>query len=176
MEIYKLTEHKYAQCGAYSDVYLAPKMGWCQEIGFISYNTKVIIRRGSRIIFTGYYSRTTSKQMGWYLKAFADVLHGLNADTLKIMDKERCAYNDVTGELEPLTEREEREIKTIRQAAFRWGYMNKKEIMEAIKSLAHSQGYYGRLYETLKENSEALEFLEKQNFKDSLEMVMFLEA
>ena len=54
MKIYRLTEHKYAQCGTYSDVYLAPKMGWCQEIGFISYRTKVIIRRGSRIIFTGY--------------------------------------------------------------------------------------------------------------------------
>lgn len=54
--------------------------------------------------------------------------------------------------------------------------MNKKEIMEAIKSLAHSQGYYGRLYEELKENPEALEFLEEQNFKDSLDMVMFLEG
>lgn len=54
--------------------------------------------------------------------------------------------------------------------------MNKKEIMEAIKSLAHSQGFYGRLYETLKEDPEALEFLEEQNFKDSLEMVMFLEG
>lgn len=54
--------------------------------------------------------------------------------------------------------------------------MNKQEIMDAIKSLAQSQGFYGRLYRTLKENSEALEFLEKQNFKDSLDMVMFLEA
>lgn len=54
--------------------------------------------------------------------------------------------------------------------------MNKKEIMKTIKSLASSQGFYGRLYETLKSNPEALEFLEKQNFKDSLEMVMFLEA
>lgn len=54
--------------------------------------------------------------------------------------------------------------------------MNKQEIMDAIKSLAQSQGFYGRLYETLKENPEALEFLEKQNFKDSLDMIMFLEA
>ena len=54
--------------------------------------------------------------------------------------------------------------------------MNKKEIMEAIKSLAQSQGFYGRLYRTLKENPEALDFLAKQNFKDSLDMVMFLEA
>lgn len=121
MEIYRLSEHKGAQCGTYSDVYLAPKMGWCQEIGFISYNTKVIIRRGSRIIYTGKYSQTTSKQVRWYLTAFADALHGLNVDTLKLMDKERCAYNDVTGELEPLTEREEREVKEIRRKAFNSG-------------------------------------------------------
>lgn len=54
--------------------------------------------------------------------------------------------------------------------------MNKQEIMDAIKALAGSQGFYGRLYETLKEHPGALEFLEKQNFKDSLDMVMFLEA
>lgn len=54
--------------------------------------------------------------------------------------------------------------------------MTKEEIMEAIKSLARSQDFYGRLYETLKANPEALDFLAKQNFKDSLDMVMFLEA
>lgn len=54
--------------------------------------------------------------------------------------------------------------------------MSKEEIMKAIKSLAYSQGFYGRLYRDLKENPEALEFLEKQNFKNSLDMVMFLEG
>lgn len=54
--------------------------------------------------------------------------------------------------------------------------MSKQEIMEAIKSLAMSQGFYGRLYRTLKENPEALDFLAKQNFKDSVEMIMFLEG
>nr|DAR13264.1 MAG TPA: hypothetical protein [Caudoviricetes sp.] len=54
--------------------------------------------------------------------------------------------------------------------------MTKEEIMEAIKSLAKSQGFYGRLYEFFKENPEALENFAKQNFKDSLDMVMFLEA
>lgn len=54
--------------------------------------------------------------------------------------------------------------------------MTKEEIMKAIKSLAKSQGFYCRLYETLKENPEALDFLAKQNFKDSIDMVMFLEA
>lgn len=40
-----------------------------------------------------------------------------------------------------------------------------EEIMDVIKALAHSQGYYSRLYGTLKEHPEVLEFLEKQNFK-----------
>lgn len=52
--------------------------------------------------------------------------------------------------------------------------------MEAIKSLAMSHGFYGRLYRTLKENPEALEFLEKQNFKDSfiykVEASIFLDT
>ena len=122
MEIRKLINHRYANCGVYMDAYLAHKIGWCMEYGFISYSTKVIIRRGSRIIFTGYYSRTTSKQMGWYLKEFADTLNGLNADTLKIMDKGRYAYDDITGELMPLTEREELEIREIRRKAFNYGY------------------------------------------------------
>lgn len=54
--------------------------------------------------------------------------------------------------------------------------MTKKEIMEAIKSLAKSQGFYGILYEFFKENPEALENFAKQNFKNSIDMVMFLEA
>ena len=122
MEIRKLSEHPYAQCGVYTDLYIAHKIGWCMEYGFVSYSTKIIIRRGARVIFTGYYSRTTSKQMGWYLKEFADTLSGLNVDTLKIMARDNLAYNDCTGELEPLTEDEVREIKEIRKAAFHWGY------------------------------------------------------
>ena len=122
MEIRKLSEHPYAQCGVYTDLYIAHKIGWCMEYGFVSYSTKIIIRRGARVIFTGYYSRTTSKQIGWYLKEFADTLSGLNADTLKIMARDNLAYNDCTGELEPLTEDEVREIKEIRKAAFHWGY------------------------------------------------------
>ena len=122
MEIRKLVAHAYAKCGVYTDAYLAHGYGWTMEYGFISYSTKVIIRRGSRIIFTGYYSRTTSKQMGWYLKEFADTLNGLNSDTLKIMARDNLAYNDVTGELEPLTHDELREIKEIRRRAFNYGY------------------------------------------------------
>ena len=54
--------------------------------------------------------------------------------------------------------------------------MTKQEIMDAIEALAHSQGYYARLYVTLKEHPEALEFLEKQNFKKPIDMIMFLEG
>ncbi len=54
--------------------------------------------------------------------------------------------------------------------------MTAQEIMETVKSLARAQGFYYRLYETLKANPEALDFLAKQNFKDSLDMIMFLEG
>lgn len=57
--------------------------------------------------------------------------------------------------------------------------MTKTEIMEAIKSLAHSQGLYGRLYEFLKSNEDdgaLLNYLASQNFKDKVDMVMFIEG
>ena len=54
--------------------------------------------------------------------------------------------------------------------------MTAQDIMKEVKSLARSQGFYCRLYMYLKENPEALDFLAKQNFKNSLDMVMFLES
>ena len=57
--------------------------------------------------------------------------------------------------------------------------MNKKEIMEAIKSLASCQGRYARLYEYIKENGDGgalLNYLAMQNFKDKVDMVMFIEG
>lgn len=54
--------------------------------------------------------------------------------------------------------------------------MNKKEILETIKSLANSQGFYTRLYQFLKEESgEYLDMLEKQNFKDPIDLILYLE-
>lgn len=53
--------------------------------------------------------------------------------------------------------------------------MNKDEILKAIKSLASSQGFYGRLYEQVVDNDEALDYLEQQNFKDVVDMILFLE-
>ena len=62
--------------------------------------------------------------------------------------------------------------------------MDIEQIMAAIRSLAESQGYYGRLYnnmQAMQENfperwQEIVETLEAQNFKDTLDMVMFFET
>ena len=58
--------------------------------------------------------------------------------------------------------------------------MNKEQILDAIRSLAASQGFYGRLYDVLTDGSEqADEFLatmEEQNFNDVFDMVMWLES
>lgn len=62
--------------------------------------------------------------------------------------------------------------------------MNREEIMADIRSLANSQGFYSRLYRNLmaaKENDpESYEDfmceLEEQNFKDSVDLVLYLET
>ena len=41
--------------------------------------------------------------------------------------------------------------------------------------LAYSQGFYGRLYEQIKDDDEALSYLEEQNFKDPIDLILFLE-
>ena len=59
--------------------------------------------------------------------------------------------------------------------------MNRNDILDAIKMLAQSQGLYGRilreLYELDEESFDAVmtEF-EKQNFKDVVDLVMFIEC
>lgn len=62
--------------------------------------------------------------------------------------------------------------------------MKREEILNAIKSLAKSQGFYGRLYERImevkEENEENFnEFmlqLENENFSDTLDLVMYFEC
>ena len=58
--------------------------------------------------------------------------------------------------------------------------MNKEQILDTIRSLAASNGFYGRLYNFLTDGSEqADEFLaamEEQNFGDAVDMVMWLES
>lgn len=57
--------------------------------------------------------------------------------------------------------------------------MKREEILNTIKMLASSQGFYGRLYETIttsENKDEILERLEKENFKDALDLVFFFEC
>lgn len=62
--------------------------------------------------------------------------------------------------------------------------MDIEQILAAIRSLAESQGYYGRLYNELQEMQtndpdqweEVKTTLEAQNFSDSLDMVMYFET
>jgi hypothetical protein len=60
--------------------------------------------------------------------------------------------------------------------------MNKEQILDAIKSLATSQGFYGRLLDDIQTDinkfgeSDFLNHLEEQNFIDTLDMVFYLEC
>ena len=58
--------------------------------------------------------------------------------------------------------------------------MNKEQILDAIRSLAASQGFYGRLYDRLSDGSDSAEdflaTMEEQNFGDVLDMVLWLEC
>ena len=58
------------------------------------------------------------------------------------------------------------------------------EIISVIEMLSHSQGFYGRLlrsiYELKQENekeyNELKNYLESQNFSDTLDVIMFFES
>lgn len=62
--------------------------------------------------------------------------------------------------------------------------MKIKEIKETIKSLASSQGFYGRLLasmETMEEifpqdYAELVEELESQNFQNAVDMILYFEC
>ena len=62
--------------------------------------------------------------------------------------------------------------------------MKMNEIISVIEMLSHSQGRYGRLlrsiYELKQENeteyNELKNYLESQNFSDTLDVVMFFEC
>ena len=59
--------------------------------------------------------------------------------------------------------------------------MKREEIMETIKTLASSQGLYSRLYRDLMaldedEYNEVMTELESQNFKDGIDLIMFIES
>lgn len=71
MKKYNLKDHASAQCHIRFDD--------SGEINFISYYTRVITmayKDGQRMIeCTGTYSRTTAKQIGWFLKEYAPDLN-----------------------------------------------------------------------------------------------------
>ena len=64
------------------------------------------------------------------------------------------------------------------------GYMNAIQVLEVIKDLSHSQGFYSRLYSeviSLKENNEEAfnewcDEIERLNFKEPIDVVLYLEC
>lgn len=53
--------------------------------------------------------------------------------------------------------------------------MTKGEIYNAIRSLASSQGFYGRLLQQIEDRPEILDILEEQNFNDVIDLIMYIE-
>lgn len=59
--------------------------------------------------------------------------------------------------------------------------MKAKDIIEVIKDLSQSQGFYGRILRDIKglnaeDFREFCRVMEEQNFKDTLDVVMFFEC
>ena len=54
--------------------------------------------------------------------------------------------------------------------------MNKQEILNIVKNLARSQGFYGSLYEELINNPDYLEVLSKLNIRDEVDLILYLEG
>lgn len=58
--------------------------------------------------------------------------------------------------------------------------MNREEILNLVKTLASSQGFYTRLYQFLSENSEEseeyLDLLVNKNFKDQIDLILYFEG
>ncbi len=62
--------------------------------------------------------------------------------------------------------------------------MNRLEIMKTFETLAYSQGYYARLYNALRgmeayqpyDYDQIMTQLEEENFKDAVDLVMYVEG
>ena len=59
--------------------------------------------------------------------------------------------------------------------------MKREQILKLFKSLAQSQGYYGRLLAELNDADEEVrenfwQHMENQNFKDELDVILYLEV
>ena len=58
--------------------------------------------------------------------------------------------------------------------------MKREQILETIRSLSMSQGFYGSLYNDLMSNpehcDEVMTFLEAQNLKDPIDLILCIEG
>lgn len=59
--------------------------------------------------------------------------------------------------------------------------MNRNEIMNTIEMLSHSQGFYGRLLNAIRElpddeKDRFFKHLESHNFSDPLDLVLYFEC
>lgn len=57
--------------------------------------------------------------------------------------------------------------------------MSKEQIWQTLNNLAQSQGFYGRLVHDIEQSGrkdEILTQLEKQNFKEPVDLVLFIEC
>lgn len=58
--------------------------------------------------------------------------------------------------------------------------MNKEQILDVFRSLACSQGFYGRLLRDIYEDEEwgnaYLNYLEEQNFRTEIDLILFIES
>ena len=147
----KLKNHPYSNCSV--------RVLLDGSIVFTSYNTDVIyIDKDGCLYVSGLYSATTRKQIGYFLKEYVPFL---SFQDIKSLYCNKCLLNIYTAEIKG------------KKA------MNKKEILENIRILAASQGFYGRLYQSIMESNEKeniLQYLENQNFTDAIDLILFLES
>lgn len=54
--------------------------------------------------------------------------------------------------------------------------LKKDDILRCVKTLAKSQGFYSALYKNLTNKPELLDYLEKQEFADYIDLILFLEC
>ena len=54
--------------------------------------------------------------------------------------------------------------------------MSREDILGLFESLAHSQGYYCNVLERCRNDKSFLDFLVEQNFKDDIDLILYLEC
>lgn len=54
--------------------------------------------------------------------------------------------------------------------------MNAEQILDFIRTLAMSQGFYGRLLARIQEDSTILDMLVNQHFSEPMDLIFFLEC